>query len=72
MNNEHRHTHGTAKEETRALLNYMANHNEHHAEELCEIADSLSSEAAKAVQEAVELLKQSTEKLRQAIERLEE
>ncbi|MBQ6420599.1 MAG: hypothetical protein IJU96_11180 [Clostridia bacterium] len=72
MNNEHRHTHGTAKEETRALLNYMANHNEHHTEELCEIADSLSSEAAKAVQEAVELLKQSTEKLRQAIGRLEE
>ena len=72
MNNEHGHTHGTVKEETRALLNYMADHNEHHAEELREIADSLSSDAAKAVREAVELLKQSTEKLRQAIGRLEE
>lgn len=72
MNDEHSHTRGAAGEETLALLNYMADHNEHHAEELREIADSLSFDAAKAVQEAVELLKRSTEKLRQAIGRLEE
>ncbi len=72
MNDEHRHTRGAAEEETLALLNYMADHNEHHAEELREIADSLSVDAAKAVQEAVELLKRSTEKLRQAIGRLGE
>ena len=74
MEHEH-HSHtqdSVSAEETLALLQYMASHNAHHAEELLAIARSLPPDAAKAVQEAVELLKRSTEKLRQAIGRLEE
>ena len=34
-------------EETKALLTYMIHHNEHHAEELAELMDSLPQEARK-------------------------
>lgn len=69
----HSHTHDTVSpEETLALLQYMARHNAHHAEELHEIAHALPQDAAASVHEAVELLKQSTEKIQQAIGRLEE
>lgn len=41
---DHKHEHGADKgelAETRALLNYMLEHNEHHTEELEEISDRL-------------------------------
>ncbi len=42
--NDHHHVHageGGEKAEVKALLNYMLEHNEHHAEELKEISDRL-------------------------------
>ncbi len=66
----HTHEHTTA-EETLALLNYMAHHNAHHAEELMETVPSLSDNAAILIREAVELLNQSTEKINQAIKESE-
>ena len=74
MEHEH-HSHtqdSVSAEETLALLQYMASHNAHHAEELLAIARSLPPDAAKEVQESAALLTQSTEKIRQAIGRLEE
>lgn len=65
----HPHTHeGTATaEETLALLEYMAGHNEHHAEELHKIAHNVSPEAAVLIHEAVELMNSGNEKLREAL-----
>ena len=74
MEHEHySHTHdAVSPQETLALLQYMARHNAHHAEELLEAARSLPQKAASPVYEAVELLKQSTDKILQPIGRLEE
>lgn len=64
----HPHTHEvTTAEETLALLEYMAGHNEHHAEELHKIAHNVSPEAAELIHEAVELMNSGNEKLREAL-----
>lgn len=65
----HPHTHGEAvsAEETLALLEYMAGHNEHHAEELHKIAHSVSPEAAELIHKAVEYMNSGNEKLREAL-----
>lgn len=51
----HAHTHAPSAslEETRALLEYMLSHNEHHAEELAELMDTLPQEAAKRMSYAI-------------------
>lgn len=71
-NHTHTHTHphtheGITVEETLALLEYMAGHNEHHAEELHKIAHNVSPEAAELIHEAVELMNSGNEKLREAL-----
>ena len=40
-------------ERTRALLAYMIDHNDHHAEELAELTDSLDGRARKKLLEAI-------------------
>ena len=40
-------------EETKALLTYMIHHNEHHAEKLAELMDSLPQEARKKMSIAI-------------------
>ena len=55
---EHGHDHGHthehhSPEETVALLSYMVTHNQHHAEELHELAHSVEGEAAQLLHEAV-------------------
>ena len=40
-------------EETKALLTYMIHHNEHHAEDLAELMDSLPQEARKKMSIAI-------------------
>lgn len=62
---DHRHPHtqeavqtaqmptGEKTQETRALLTYMIRHNEHHAEELAELMDSLPREARKKMSVAI-------------------
>jgi len=70
--NHSSHTHDhTAAEEITALLEYMAHHNAHHAEELMETVASLPDNAAMLIKEAVELLNKSTEKINQAIKESE-
>ena len=67
------HHHGTASpEEAKALLAYMTDHNQHHVEELLELAEALPEEVRTMVTEAAETLREGTAKLQAALERLEE
>lgn len=76
----HTHTHSHeggahhSPEETRALLSYMIEHNEHHGEDLHEIyhalADGGSGEAAELVHAAMHLYEEGNDKLKLALERL--
>lgn len=71
----HEHAHGEHKhltvEQTDALLAYMLQHNESHADELHEAAHALSDqgrgEAAALVHEAVHLFEDSNKKLAEAV-----
>ena len=56
-----------ALEETVALLAYMVTHNQHHAEELHELAHSVEGEAAQLLHEAVVDLTVGNEKLAEAL-----
>lgn len=60
------------KQESIALLEYMVHHNEHHAEELAELAGSLEGEARKIVDSALKDLGQSNQKLAEALKLLKE
>ena len=63
---EHTHEHHSP-EETIALLGYMVTHNQHHAEELHELAHSVEGEAAQLLHEAVVDLTVGNEKLAEAL-----
>ena len=70
---EHGHTHEVhSPEETVALLTYMVGHNQHHAEELHELAHSVEREAQQLLHEAVVELTLGTEKLAEALRILKE
>ena len=62
---------GADPAETLALLRYLLHHNEHHAEELNELAQRVDDERANLLlHEAVDALKQSNAKLAAALELL--
>lgn len=70
---EHGHTHEVhSPEETVALLTYMVGHNQHHAEELHELAHSVEGEAQHLLHEAVVELTLGNEKLAEALRILKE
>ena len=70
---EHGHTHEVhSPEETVALLTYMVGHNQHHAEELRELAHSVEGEAQQLLHEAVVELTLGNEKLAEALRILKE
>ena len=70
---EHGHTHEVhSPEETVALLTYMVGHNQHHAEELHELAHSVEGEAQQLLHEAVVELTLGNEKLEEALRILKE
>lgn len=60
------------KQESIALLEYMVHHNEHHAEELAEIAQGLEGDAKEIVDSALDDLGQSNQKLAKALALLKE
>ena len=70
---EHGHDHGHthehhSPEETVALLAYMVTHNQHHAEELHELAHDLGdSEAAQLIHDAVVDFEVGNKKLAEAL-----
>ncbi|MDY3918169.1 MAG: cobalt transporter [Candidatus Limivivens sp.] len=59
------------KEKSLTLMKYMLHHNEHHAEELAQMADNLSGAAAEAVREAVAEFQKGNEKLSLALHIME-
>ena len=71
---EHHHDHGDmpSAERTKALLNYMIDHNEHHAEELAELVDSLEGAARKRLLEAIGSFEAGNVQLREVLELMEE
>ncbi|MCR5154417.1 MAG: cobalt transporter [Lachnospiraceae bacterium] len=67
---EHSHHHDgekTSPEEALALLNYMVGHNKHHAEELHELAHSVSGEAAELLHSALKDYEEGNVKLEKAL-----
>ena len=73
MEHEHHHplNESPSKEETLALLRYMAQHNIHHADELSEIVPALPDLAAKEIEVAAALIRQSAEMIKKAIRKTE-
>lgn len=75
---EHDHTHGHPAfaagepDEVKAMLAYMAHHNEHHTDDLRELAESLPERAAAAVLEAAAYMDNANEKLNAALRLLGE
>ena len=62
----HAHGHGEAGK-AEALLTYMLDHNKHHAQELHEIAHTLSGDAAELLHAAVHDFEHGNEKLARAL-----
>ncbi len=71
---DHNHIHAQGKseqEEAKALLNYMLEHNEHHAEELISLSDRLREldmeSSASDLDKAVSFYKKGNEMLEKAL-----
>ncbi len=70
---DHPHTHQHhSPQETLALLGYMVSHNQHHAQELHDLAHSVEGEAQQLLHEALVDLTVSNEKLAEALRILKE
>lgn len=67
---EHTHSHDLTGDKTTALLQYMLDHNIHHAAELNDIAQQLSGEAQHQLLHAVESFDQANGYLSAALELL--
>ena len=67
---DHVHSHDLAGDKTAALLQYMLDHNIHHAAELNDIAQQLSGEARHQLLHAVESFDQANGYLSAALELL--
>ena len=67
---DHVHSHDLPGDKTAALLQYMLDHNIHHAAELNDIAQQLSGEARHQLLHAVESFDQANGYLSAALEEL--
>ena len=67
----HHHHHGEEAMEAKALLQYMIAHNQHHADELYDLANKLDGSAKELVHAAVIDYETGTGKLEQALKALE-
>ena len=65
----HTHSHAAASspEEALALLNYMLDHNRHHAEELHDLAHCFDDVAGDLIHDAVDKLGESNDLIEQAL-----
>ena len=70
---DHPHSHDTAAapDKTKALLAYMVHHNEHHAEELASLLDSLPEHAKKKLLSAIGAFEAANVELREVLACLE-
>ena len=75
---EHEHTHPcdgdgvSPRRRARALLGYMIEHNEHHAEELAALVDGMDGSARKKLLEAIGSFEAGNVQLREVLELLGE
>jgi hypothetical protein len=71
---EHHHHHHdhevNSSDEAAAMLAYMVHHNEHHIEELADIAAKLPEEVRAKITEAAEIMKKGNALLREAAEQV--
>lgn len=69
---EHVHEHPVKSdaEQTKALLAYMLHHNEHHAEELAGMLDSLPEESAKKLRLAIGTFEAANVQLQEVLDSL--
>jgi hypothetical protein len=68
----HTHSEGTnSLNETKALLSYMLHHNEHHAEELAALLDSLPKNAQKKLTLAIGSFEAANVQLQKVLDCLE-
>ena len=68
---DHPHDHGhTGLEERVAMLTYMLGHNQHHAQELHELAHSMEDEPAQLIHDAILDFNLGNEKLDEALKLL--
>ena len=68
----HTHTNAPANlKETKALLSYMIHHNEHHAEELADLLDSLPKHAQKKLTIAIGSFEAANVELQEVLDCLE-
>ncbi len=71
---DHEHTHPQSApndiEQTKALLAYMVHHNEHHAEELANLLDSLPEKAQKRLSMAIGTFEAANVELQDVLESL--
>ncbi len=64
---DHHHPVASSHEEAVALLRYMLDHNQHHADELHELAHCFEDEIADLVHDAVDRLQESNTYIEQAL-----
>lgn len=72
---EHSHEHNheiCGNDRTKALLTYMIDHNDHHAQELAELLVSVDGAAKKKLTEAIGSFEVANVQLREVLELLEE
>ncbi|MDO4812240.1 MAG: hypothetical protein Q3995_01820 [Eubacteriales bacterium] len=72
---EHNHHHeheACGNDRTKALLAYMIDHNDHHAEELAGLLESVDGAAKKKLTEAIGSFEVANVQLREVLELLEE
>ena len=62
--------HSLSSDEAAAMLAYMVHHNEHHIEELADIAAKLPEEVRAKITEAAEIMKKGNALLREAAEQV--
>ena len=70
--NRHHEPSENTREETLALLRYMADHNSHHAKELEELGHGVTGEAEALISQSIKALEESTKLLQNALKLLEE
>lgn len=76
MTTEHTHDHvhshaASSPEEALALLKYMVDHNEHHAEDLHDLAHSFDEKTSLLIHDAVDKLAESNALLKEALKGIE-
>ncbi len=64
----HEHHHATNLQETKVLLSFMIQHNDHHIEELADLLDSMPPKARKKLSLAIGTFEAANVELREVLD----